>query len=139
MLEIYIDGATKGHPGDSGIGFLIKNNQERIEGYAYIGESTNHEAEFNALIYVLDYCQEHFQNEILSVRSDSKLVVDLVNRGCYKKDPYKSLVIEVNKKSEAFPHFFIKWIPEQENKHADRLARHAIHAKDKQINRSPSL
>lgn len=139
MISIYIDGASKGHPGDSGIGFVIKNNQERIEGYAYIGVSTNHEAEFKALIYGLDICQKYFPDQIISVRSDSKLVVDLVNRGNYKKEPFKSLLAEAMIKVDSFPHCFVKWIPEQQNKQADRLARHAIHAKKEQINRYPSV
>ncbi|WP_440895693.1 ribonuclease HI family protein [Amphibacillus sp. Q70] len=139
MLEIYIDGASAGYPGPSGIGFTIKNAKMHLEGYAYIGLSTNHQAEFQALIHVLDYCQTHFPNEILSIRSDSKLVVDVIDKGYYKKEPFQSLLIEAQTKMDSFPYCFIKWIPEQHNKHADRLARQAIQAKSQSVNKYPSV
>ncbi len=138
MLEIYIDGASKGYPGPSGISFIIKKSKVRVEGQKYIGESSNHVAEFQALLFVLDYCQQEFSSEILSIRSDSKLLVDLIDKGKYKKEPFATLVEQAIAKMAHFPYCFIKWIPESQNKHADRLAKQAIHLKAESIRKYPS-
>ncbi|MBU5594198.1 ribonuclease HI family protein [Amphibacillus sp. MSJ-3] len=138
MLEIYVDGASAGNPGPSGIGFLIKNKQIYLENYVYIGQSTNHEAEFKALIYALNFCLDHFPNEILSIRSDSKLLVDAIEKGYVKKEPFQTLLREVQVKMDFFPYCFIKWISDQQNKQADRLARQAIQTKDTKLNECPS-
>ncbi|MGX4668836.1 reverse transcriptase-like protein [Cerasibacillus sp. JNUCC 74] len=37
------------------------------------------------------------------------------------------LLSTINKHSSHFSYFFIKWIPEKENKYADKLARQAIY------------
>lgn len=139
MLEIYIDGASKGYPGPSGISFIIKQGKSRIEAYKYIGQSSNHEAEFQALLYVLDYCIAHHSDQILSIRSDSKLVVDLINRGSYKKEPFSSLVNKAMEKMNAFSHCFIKWVPESQNKQVDKLAKLAIHTQNAVIKKFPSV
>lgn len=138
MLEIYTDGASKGNPGPSGIGFVIKQNKMRIEADKYIGVSTNHEAEFRALLYVLDYCIENYPDQILSIRTDSKLVVDLIDRGTYKKEPFASLVSQAIDKMDTFQHCFIKWVPEAQNKQADKLAKQAIHSENEAIKKFPS-
>ncbi|GAA4071569.1 ribonuclease HI family protein [Amphibacillus indicireducens] len=139
MLEIYIDGATKGYPGPSGISFIIKQGKSRVEAYKYIGQSSNHEAEFQALLYLLDYCAKHYPDQILSIRSDSKLVVDLIDRGSYKKEPFSSLVNKAMDKMNTFTHCFIKWVPESHNKQADKLAKLAIQTKNELIKKYPSV
>ena len=44
---IYTDGGSRGNPGPSALGVVIKNaNGETIKGYGeYLGEGTNNEAE----------------------------------------------------------------------------------------------
>lgn len=138
MLEIYTDAASKGNPGPSGIGFVIKQGKMRIEAYQYIGVSSNHEAEFQALLYLLDYCIENYPDQILSIRTDSKLVVDLIDKGTYKKEPFASLVSQAIEKMDTFEHCFIKWVPEAQNKQADKLAKQALHSENESIKKFPS-
>ena len=53
-LEIYIDGASKGNPGPSGIGVVICRGEETIKNISiFIGHATNNIAEYTALIYAL--------------------------------------------------------------------------------------
>ena len=53
-LEVYIDGASKGNPGPSGIGVVIYSNGRIIKNISsYIGHATNNFAEYTALIYAL--------------------------------------------------------------------------------------
>ncbi|GAE91414.1 RNase H [Gracilibacillus boraciitolerans JCM 21714] len=127
MIEVYTDGASKGNPGPSGIGIYIKQGENQIEEYHYIGVYTNHEAEFLAVIKALEYCGgEHFPTEIISCRSDAKLVVDAIEKNYVKNQIFISYLNQINSLINIFPHFFIKWIPQKQNKRADSLARKAI-------------
>ncbi|WP_186577758.1 ribonuclease HI family protein [Aquibacillus kalidii] len=127
MLEIYTDGASSGDPGPSGVGVVIKNGKDIYEYMEYVGILSNHETEFHAVIKALEICSKEFPNEILSLRSDSKLVVDVIEKDFTKNQKFQPLLEQIQVKAQSFPYFFIKWIPEKQNKNADRLARRAIH------------
>ncbi|SFL86030.1 ribonuclease HI [Gracilibacillus orientalis] len=126
MIEVYTDAASQGNPGPSGIGIYIKTGQQQMEEYLFIGEYSNHEAEFIAVIKALELCKERFPDEIISFRSDAKVVVDAIENEYVKNDIFQSYLNQINQLSSSFPYFFIKWIPEKQNKHADELARKAL-------------
>ncbi|WP_053219459.1 reverse transcriptase-like protein [Virgibacillus senegalensis] len=126
MIEVYTDGASSGDPGLSGAGIYIKAKKKIFEYRFPLGSMSNHEAEFQAVIKGLEICRENFPDEILSFRSDSKLVVDVVEKDFTKNQKFLPFLHEIRLHSEAFQHFFIKWIPEKQNQHADNLARQAI-------------
>ncbi len=126
MIEVYTDAASQGNPGPSGIGIYIKTGQLQLEECLFIGEFSNHEAEFIAVIKALELCKERFPDEIISCRSDAKVVVDAIERNYVKKDVFQSYLNQINHLSSSFPYFFMKWIPEKQNKHADELARKAL-------------
>ncbi len=125
MIEVYIDGASAGNPGPSGIGIFIKNNGQVEKHSIPLGPLTNHEAEFWALIKALEICRDHSYS-IISVRSDSSLVVDSVEKEFVRNEKYTPLLEAVLQLSKSFDLFFIKWIPARENKKADELAKKAI-------------
>ncbi|MFC2947220.1 ribonuclease HI family protein [Virgibacillus sediminis] len=130
MIEVYTDGASSGDPGKSGAGIYIKKDGNELE-YAFpLGVVSNHEAEFLAVLKALEVCQKEFPGEILSFRSDSKLVVDAVERNYIKNEKYAPLLQRINEASDTFPYFFMKWIPEKQNKHADYLAKKGIQLND---------
>lgn len=126
MIEVYIDGASKGNPGLSGAGIFIKTGEGQERYSIPLGMRDNHEAEYLALIHALRICQEKGYDDIISVRTDSKHVADAVEKEFVRKEPYRSLLIESLQLASAFPLFFIKWIPEAQNKTADQLSREAI-------------
>ncbi|WP_054859386.1 MULTISPECIES: reverse transcriptase-like protein [Gracilibacillus] len=126
MIEIYTDAATRNNPGPSGIGVFIKSSKEQHNLSEYIGHYSNHEAEFIAVIKALEFCQERYPNEILSFRSDSKVVVETIEKRYTKNQAFQILLNKVNHLSAAFPYIFIKWIPEKQNGTADQLAKAAI-------------
>ncbi|WP_067727141.1 ribonuclease HI family protein [Oceanobacillus damuensis] len=126
MIEVYTDGAANGNPGLSGAGIYIKTNGKSYEYSLPLGTLTNHEAEFHAIIKALEICQETFPNEILSFRSDSKAAVDAIEKAFTKNKSFLPLLESIQEKANDFPYFFIKWIPEKQNNHADFLARKAI-------------
>lgn len=126
LIEIYTDGASSGNPGISGAGIYIKAAGKHLQYSIPLGEMTNHEAEFHAVIKALEICEKDFPNEILSFRSDSQTVVHVVDNDYTKNKTFLPLLEMIREKTAKFPYFFIKWIPEKENTHADRLSRKAI-------------
>jgi|SRR5699024_1934374 len=126
MIEVYTDGASSGNPGASGAGIYMKANGKSHEFALPLGEMSNHEAEFHAVNEALAICIEKFPGEILSFHSDSQVVVDAIEKNYVKNETFKALLKKIMEKSNAFPYFFIKWIPSKQNFHADQLAKRAI-------------
>ncbi|MBM7607532.1 ribonuclease HI [Lysinibacillus composti] len=127
-MEVYIDGASAGNPGPSGIGIFIKGEGHSVKISEYIGETNNHIAEFTALIRALEEAKKLSTN-LISIRSDSKIVVTSVDKQYVKSEEYKPYLEQALKLAEEFSLFFIKWIPDSQNKAADALAREAIQKK----------
>ncbi|WP_342525633.1 ribonuclease HI family protein [Chryseomicrobium sp. FSL W7-1435] len=121
MIELYTDAATRGNPGESAIGVYWKGNGEVGMYATKIGSYSNHEAEFIAL---RDGIQQilSLKPDILSIRVDSKIVYDAVDRGFVKNPVFKVYLAEIESLLAPIPMYFIKWIPEKENKAAHRLA-----------------
>lgn len=127
MVEVYIDGASAGDPGSSGAGIFIKTGNGEVEQYAIpLGELSNHEAEFHAFIHALEICLEKGY-PVISVRTDSQIVEQAVEKSFVKNRKYKGLLVRTLSLIEKFDLFFLKWIPGNQNKNADELARKAIH------------
>jgi ribonuclease HI len=125
LLEVYIDGASAGNPGPSGIGIFIKGEGHHIKISEYIGETNNHIAEFMALNRALEEVVK-LGSSLISVRSDSKIVVASIEKQYVKNEQYKPYLEKAIQFIEKIDLFFIKWIPDSENKAADALAREAI-------------
>ncbi|GGC87716.1 ribonuclease H [Thalassobacillus devorans] len=126
MIEVYTDGAAAGDPGPSAAGVFIKNGKDHREFSFTLGEMSNHEAEFWAVIRALEVCQKYFPDEILSFRSDSKIVVETIEKNYTKNSNFISLLEKINQLQSGFPYVFFKWIPEKQNGKADALARTAL-------------
>ena len=126
-IELYADGASRSNPGPAGIGVAIYSEGNEIHTISeYIGEATNNEAEYLAVIKGLEYILEKYQ---LSVNCylDSQLVVEQV-KGNYRvsaknlKPLNKQLLSLVKKFNEiSFYH-----IPREKNFRADELANKGI-------------
>lgn len=128
MITVFTDGATSGNPGKSGAGIFIKADGETLEfSIPLEGHLTNHEAEFHAVIKALEICKEKFPGEILAFQSDSQTVVQTVLKDFTKNKQFIPLLEQIRSLANNFPYFFIKWIPQKNNKHADQLAKQAIH------------
>jgi len=126
-IEIYIDGASKGNPGPSGIGIVICQNGQTIKNISsYIGNTTNNIAEYTALIYAL---QEGLINkaESIKINTDSQLLYRQVNKVYkIKSAGILELYHQASHLMSAFKEVKIKHIPREENRGADKLATKAI-------------
>ncbi|MFC5588210.1 ribonuclease HI family protein [Sporosarcina soli] len=129
MLEVYVDGASAGNPGKSGIGIFIKGEGHHLKISERIEPTNNHTAEFHALLRGMEEAAK-LTTGIVSVRSDSQVVVMAVEKEFVKNEQYKDLLTKILDIAKTFDFFFIKWIPDEENRAADALARAAIHKKE---------
>ncbi len=127
ITEVYIDGASRGNPGESGIGVLvIRPDASSEEIKEYIGRGTNNEAEYKALIKALAYLVAE-GSATVKIHTDSQLVASQMN-GLWKvKDPkLRILHSEAKKLVSSIPAFEIEYIPRERNTEADGLANEAI-------------
>lgn len=128
MIEVYIDGGSAGNPGPSGAGIFIKHSGSVFRESIPLPSMSNHEAEFHACLEALRICKEH-GFLIISLRSDSKVLVEAVEKKYVKNKMFQPLLAEILANMEQFfDYAFIKWIPSKQNKEADQLAKKAIRA-----------
>ena len=131
-LEMYVDGACSGNPGEAAVGVVITDGQEIIKNISErIGKATNNIAEYTALIFALQEALILRANEV-KVYTDSELMHNQL-KGEYKvKDAQlKSLYLQVQHLVEGLRSFEIKLIPREQNGAADKLATQAL--KKKQV------
>ncbi|MFP7169361.1 ribonuclease HI family protein [Terribacillus sp. 7520-G] len=126
MIEVYTDGASSGNPGESGAGIVVIKEGVRKTYSIPLGMMSNHQAEFWAIIKALEICREEHPEAIISLRSDSQAAVQAIDKEYTKNKEFRPLLEQIMELSRVFPYFFIKWIPEKQNKAADQLAREAI-------------
>ena len=127
-LIIYTDGAARGNPGPAGAGVVIKDAGLKIvkELWDYLGETTNNQAEYRALIIALKSAAELGAGE-LDIFADSELMVSQL-KGLYKVKN-EGLIPLFNEAVGLFKKFKscrISHVPREKNKEADRLANKAI-------------
>lgn len=129
--QLFCDGASRGNPGDAGIGCLIILNDKKIEISEYIGKTTNNVAEYTALIRGLQEALKQNVQEI-EIFSDSELLVRQLN-GIYKVRN-NNLIPLYRKAKELlakFKKYQIFHVYREENSIADELARQASWKQEK--------
>lgn len=131
-ITIYTDGGARGNPGPAGIGIVIDGLASGKKTFGeYIGETTNNEAEYRALIVALQRLKKlagKNKLEQVDCYADSELMVKQLN-GEYKiKDTnLRSLFMEVLKlKSELKTSVLFHHIKRAENSEADELLNQVL-------------
>lgn len=127
-IDIFVDGASRGNPGPSGIGVVFFDDKKNIvkKLFKFIGNTTNNIAEYTALIYGL---QEALMDryKVVKVSSDSELMTRQL-RGEYrvKNENLKPYYEQFLHLSRGFDKLEIVTIDRKENKEADKLANKAL-------------
>jgi len=124
----YTDGASRGNPGNAGIGIVLfdENGKTLKEISDYIGMTTNNIAEYTALVVALKAASEMNCEEIELVL-DSELVVKQI-KGEYKvkNQGLKPLYKEALELLATFKNYTIRHVRREFNKKADELANQGI-------------
>lgn len=128
----YTDGASRGNPGESGIGIIFKDEEGNIihSGGGYIGTATNNIAEYQALLACLKKATT-MKCKRLVVHSDSQLMVrQLLGEYRVKDKVLQTFFREANTllKNASFT-FSIVHVEREKNHEADLLANSGIDAK----------
>ena len=132
-IIIHTDGGSRGNPGPAAVGVVIEGGSiEKKEYGEYIGETTNNEAEYRAVIFALkkakqlvgsDKCKESLVEFLL----DSELVVKQLNKEYKLKDKnIQNFFIEIWNLTFDFSGVFFRHVPREENKEADRIVNQVL-------------
>ena len=127
-IEVYTDGGSRGNPGPSAIGVVIND-----KGYSeYVGEGTNNEAEYKAVIFALKKTKallgkERLKETEIELKSDSELLVKQLS-GEYKiiEPRIQQFFIEIWNLKIDFGKIKFTLIPREKNGQADKLVNQAL-------------
>lgn len=131
VAKAYTDGASKGNPGQSGIGVVIysMDGKKIAQQAKAIGIATNNIAEYSALIEAMEMAHD-LGIKVLNVISDSELMVRQVT-GVYKIKNVDILkkAQEVTPLRRGFEKFTISYVGREHNKVADALSTSLLKSK----------
>jgi probable phosphoglycerate mutase len=132
-FEVFTDGGSRGNPGPAGAGVVIRECMDQeckniIEKYKFLGEVTNNQAEYRALLMALEELTKLNIVDEINFYLDSKLVVEQVNGNYKMKNPgLMPLFQEVKERlSNLKVKTIFTYIPRERNKLADKLANIAM-------------
>ncbi|MFA5030007.1 MAG: ribonuclease HI family protein [Patescibacteria group bacterium] len=126
-ITIYTDGGARGNPGPAAIGVVFMNGAEIVEEYKeFIGDTTNNQAEYRAVLAALDIAAEKGYTH-LDFFLDSQLVAEQLNRNYKVKEKgLQQLFLEAWNKIQGFTKVTFSFIPREKNTEADRLVNEAL-------------
>jgi len=132
ILSVYADGGSRGNPGPSGIGVVVKNKKGVIFQLSrYIGRATNNEAEYQGLLAALDWLLANAsrgQFEKIDFYLDSKLLVNqMAGKFRVKAANLKKFYFSAKEKERQLGiKIDYHAIPRERNTQADALANEAM-------------
>lgn len=125
MIHLNTDAAVRGNPGPATGGILIVKDHQQLQLTTDLGLLNNHQAEFKAAIWGFDYlCNHYALTEIVSFQSDSKLLIDSLNKEYAKH--YSAELTTLLALQKKFSLVLNQWIPEAQNTGAHHLALTAL-------------
>jgi len=127
-IRIYIDGSSRGNPGEAGYGFCVSDSEGKklAARYGYLGYKTNNYAEYQALLAGLRYAIKNKYPKV-EVYSDSLLLVNQI-KGLYKVKSRNliPLFLQAFQLIKKLPSFKINHLPRQQIRHDRQRAHRAI-------------
>jgi ribonuclease HI len=103
MIYTNSDGGSRGNPGPSAIGVIIRKDEEIITQYSEkIGEGTNNFAEYMALIKALELVSKITKDEVTCVLDSELLVRQLLGEYQVKSRNLMPLFLKVQRLQENF-------------------------------------
>jgi ribonuclease HI len=126
-ITMFTDGGSRGNPGPSAAGAVLKQGEETIaEVSRYMGETTNNQAEYTSIIIGLEKAKELGVSEV-EVVMDSELAVKQMNREYKVKHPeIAKRFLEVNNLLHSFKKVTFRHVRREFNKEADALVNKCI-------------
>lgn len=137
-LIIEADGGSRGNPGPAGYGAVVRDaasGAKLAERAGFLGTATNNVAEYNGLIAGLEAARAIDPTAAITVRMDSKLVVEQMSGRWQIKHPdMKPLALRARELARGAEVAY-EWVPREANKAADALANEAMDTRNAAIAR----
>lgn len=132
ILRVYTDGGSRGNPGPSASGAVIKEMDGAHEGKTiataakWLGNTTNNQAEYTAIIIGLEKAKE-LGATVVQMYMDSELAVKQLT-GKYKvKNPdIAKRYLEVHNLMTKFSRVSFTHVPREKNAEADAVVNETI-------------
>lgn len=127
-VRTFTDGGARGNPGPAGIGVVIKDARGKILAAFgdYIGEMTNNQAEYRAMIAALERAKALGATEV-EAYADSELLVKQLNRQYKVKNKgLAPLFVKIWNLAQSFTQCTFRHIPRERNREADAMVNQAI-------------
>lgn len=131
-IIIHTDGGARGNPGPAAIGVVIEGPFGKKEFGEYIGETTNNEAEYRAVIFALKKLKQLLGSEKLGRADaefflDSELVVKQLNREYKLKDKnIQNFFIEIHNLVIDLGSVSFNHVPREDNSEADKIVNQVL-------------
>lgn len=135
--QLFIDGASRNNPGPAGAGiYLVKESKKELAQGFFLGNKTNNQAEYLALIIGLILALPKVGQDHLQIVSDSLLLVNQLN-GVYRvKNPELQILYHKAKSLLAQNNYTVVHVLRAHNVIADEMANLGI---DQKIALSPEI
>lgn len=128
-LIVEADGGSRGNPGQAGSGAVVidaESGELLAELGLYVGVASNNVAEYKGMIAGIRRAMAIDPDAVLTVRLDSKLVVEQMSgRWKIKHPAMAELAAQARELLTGTPVRF-EWIPREQNSRADKLANRAM-------------
>ncbi len=128
LCELAIDGASRGNPGPSGIGIVLRDPERSLtrQWCQYLGHTTNNVAEYSALIRGLEQAQAQGCRNVV-VRTDSQLLARQIS-GQYRvrDERLKLLYQQAQSLISRFEACSVEHVPREQNREADKMANRGV-------------
>jgi ribonuclease HI len=130
IITIHSDGGARGNPGPAAIGIVLEKTTGEILATIseYIGETTNNQAEYRALVRGLEKAKEFGATEVRCYL-DSELVVKQMNHEYKIKDAELSALFVKAWNITRGIRVSYHHVARERNKIADRLVNQALDAR----------
>ncbi len=131
-ITIHTDGGSRGNPGPAAIGVVIDGPTGKKEFGEYIGETTNNEAEYRAVIFALKKLKSLLGSDKSGESQvefvlDSELVVKQLNKEYKLKDKnIQNFFIEIWNLTFDFGGVSFRYVPREQNLEADRIVNQVL-------------
>jgi ribonuclease HI len=135
-IIMYTDGGSRNNPGPAAVGVFIETLHKQY-GH-YIGEKTNNEAEYEAVILGLKKIKQNIgkdkaKSAEVEIYLDSEFVERQMNHQYKVKEPeLQKLFLEVWNRMLDFGKVTFNHIPREKNKIADKMVNEALDERERQ-------
>lgn len=128
LLTIHTDGAARGNPGPAAYAYVIASEgQPPIEEGGCLGQTTNNQAEYTALVRALEHAAQLGTHHHLLIHSDSELMIKQMKGEYRVKDAgLRPLYEQAQNLCDQFAGVTFRHVRREHNSRADHLCNEAL-------------